>query len=200
MPLAVTPCAASSRASEKVSDAERALGHRVRRAGGQAAGLGGERAGVDDAAPAPRLHRRHHRLRPEERAVEVGAEHAAPFVGVGRLDLLLDRMPALLTRMSTSPSALDDVRVRGAHRRRVADVAGDGERRVAEFARERRIDAAVEVDQRDPAAVFEQRRARRRGPSCRAAPVTSATLPCERSCRFMCRARSSCRTGRASGR
>ena len=52
--------------------------------------LAGDRGDVDDAAVFLREHRRHHRLAADEGAVEIDAQHLAPFVEVGFPHRLVD--------------------------------------------------------------------------------------------------------------
>ena len=141
---------------------ERALRDRVRGAGGEAAGLRGERADVDDAAPAARLHRRHDRLSPEQRAVEVGAENAAPLGVAGRLELVVRQDAGVVDQDVDGAERSDDARVRSADRVGVADVAGEG------------ADASCRTRTRAAASPRRRCRPARRGSRPRSAPAPTA--------------------------
>ena len=92
--------------------------------------------------------------------------------------LLLDRMPALLTRMSTGAErAARRARARPRTAPRIADVAGDGERRGRRSSRASASHRCRgDVDQRDAAAVVDAARCTTARPIVPPAPVTTRDL------------------------
>ena len=140
-----------------------ALGGAVGRARGQAAGLGGQGADVDDAAPALGLHRRQPFARQVEGAVQVDRHHPAPLLGRG-LRRLVVRQDAGVVHQDVDLALLRADPVAGRrHRPRVRDVERQRPGRRAEADGDLLQAVLGDVEHHDLQARLDQGR-RNRGP------------------------------------